>query len=372
MSVTLILMLPPAGAEPVALDRGWWRIANHAIQASGRGEDWRDTMSSEDKIVALAPVCDAPVRWQHLPDLTAPQAMTAARLAAAEAVLGDAGLSHVAAGLPNADALVPSCAVARRAMEAWLALLADAGMTVDAVVPVAALLPPAAGGAAIAAIVGGEAMLAADGLTAARDPAIDALRLNARVPSALGDGDAESGLAMLGDGAPINLLAGDYAPRRSSVLPPVFRRWAPRLAAALLLVTLAIPLAQLWQWSRASSSADARVLTAAAGVGIKAVDAAGAEAAIDAQLAARGGGALALSAPLGGLYRALQAQSAVAIRSLSHGANGTVSVTLAAPRIDEVNAVLKDLQARGFTVTAQPMSGSDGMQMAAITLRAVP
>ena len=36
------------------------------------------------------------------------------------------------------------------------------------------------------------------------------------------------------------------------------------------------------------------------------------------------------------------------------------------------STVLLALQARGYRVTAQPMAGSDGQQMANITIRAVP
>jgi general secretion pathway protein L len=62
----------------------------------------------------------------------------------------------------------------------------------------------------------------------------------------------------------------------------------------------------------------------------------------------------------------------VALKALSHRTDGTLTTTLAAPRVEDVNAVLLALQARGYRVTAQPMAGSDGQQMANITIRAVP
>ena len=49
-----------------------------------------------------------------------------------------------------------------------------------------------------------------------------------------------------------------------------------------------------------------------------------------------------------------------------------MSSTLAAPRVEDINQVLLALQARGYRITAQPMAGSDGQQMANITIRAVP
>ena len=51
-----------------------------------------------------------------------------------------------------------------------------------------------------------------------------------------------------------------------------------------------------------------------------------------------------------------------------------VEVMRADPAITDAerDAVLLALQARGYKVTAQPMAGTDGNQMANITVRAVP
>jgi general secretion pathway protein L len=62
----------------------------------------------------------------------------------------------------------------------------------------------------------------------------------------------------------------------------------------------------------------------------------------------------------------------VSLKSLSHRADGTLTTMLAAPRVEDVNQVLLALQARGYRVTAQPMAGTDGQQMAQVTIRAVP
>ena len=62
----------------------------------------------------------------------------------------------------------------------------------------------------------------------------------------------------------------------------------------------------------------------------------------------------------------------VTLKTLSHRTDGTLTTTLAGPRVDDLNKVLLALQARGYRVTAQPMAGTDGQQMANITVRAVP
>ena len=62
----------------------------------------------------------------------------------------------------------------------------------------------------------------------------------------------------------------------------------------------------------------------------------------------------------------------VSLKTLAHRVDGTLTTTLAAPRVDDINKVLLALQARGYRITAQPMAGADGQQMANVTIRAVP
>jgi general secretion pathway protein L len=257
----------------------------------------------------------------------------------------------------------------------WIAGLAEMpgdSVTFRALVPVAALMPQPAEGAAINAHIAGETILRTATLAAEADSAIDALRTSGLTMLTADDAAVAVWLAGLADTIPLNLLSGDYAPRRKRALSPDMRKWLVRLTAALAVLTLAVPLVQAVQLARSISAADARSVAAAAAVGAKGDDAAAAEAALDQMLSARGGGPLALSAPLGGLYQSLQQHPAVTVRTLGHASNGTLSVTLASPRIEDVNAVLKALQARGYTITAQPMQGSDGMQMGNVTIRAVP
>ncbi len=370
MHDTLILLLPSPGGP--ATITGWWRTDGSGVTDSGDGGEWREQGATAARTIALVAAGDAPVHWLVLPGLTAPQAAAAARLAVRDLVLGDPAVQHLAAGTADAADRVPCAVVPQASMTHWQAMLQAEGLTVDALVPVAALVPPPRDAGALRADMPGGAVMAVAGLSAAADPDIDALRTAGLALADMRAPDMAARLAQLATAVPLDLFSGDFAPRRNAQLAPATRRWLLRLTAALALLTLAVPLAQQWQWSRAISAADSRALAAAATVKIAASDAAAAEAELDRRLAARGGGPLALSAPLGGLYRALKAEPSVAVRSLTHIADGTATVTLAAPRVEDVNDVLKQLQVGGFTVTAQPMSGSDGMQMAVITVRAVP
>ena len=79
---------------------------------------------------------------------------------------------------------------------------------------------------------------------------------------------------------------------------------------------------------------------------------------------------------VGGRFGAIDpgaiAKAEAALKSLSHRGDGTLSAQIAAPRSEDINPVLLALQARGYRITAQPMAGSDGQQLANVTIRAVP
>lgn len=372
MADTLILMLPTPGTDAGGGIQHWWAVADGKVTERGSDGGWAALLGEGADAIALVPAADAPVRWLELPGLTPPQAAAAARLQLADAALGDAMDQHVAAGSVSDDGVVPVAAVARSAMDGWLAQLALAEVQPRALVPVTAIVPAPAEGQATRAAIGGETLLRTAALCAEADAVIDPMRLSGLRLETADDAAVAGWLAGLAGHVPLDLLTGAYALRRKSALSPEMRKWLVRLTAALAVLTLAVPLVQAVQLARSTSAANARSVAAAAAVGAKGDDAAAAEAALDAMLARRGGGPLALSAPLGGLYQSLQDYPAVAVRSLAHGSDGTLSVTLAAPRIEDVNGALKALQARGYTITAQPMQGSDGMQMGNVTIRAVP
>jgi len=153
---------------------------------------------------------------------------------------------------------------------------------------------------------------------------------------------------------------------------PAKLRLAKRLAIALIAVSLLIPVIYAVRLSSDTGRADDAVVAMAKKAGVTAPDATVAEAELDRRLAAAGGGPLAFSVPASALYDAMGDAPGVTLRTLSHRTDGTLTTTLAAPRVEDINKVLLALQARGYRITAQPMAGSDGQQMANITIRAVP
>ena len=114
MSRTLILWLPPAAAlaDGTAARPAWLRVDDGVIVDSGQDDGWVDAWerpqddAADDRLIALAPAADVPLRWHHYPDAAPAQAAAAARLDALKDSLGDAAALHVVAGQP-AEAQTP-------------------------------------------------------------------------------------------------------------------------------------------------------------------------------------------------------------------------------------------------------------------------
>ncbi|WP_033075597.1 type II secretion system protein GspL [Sphingopyxis sp. MWB1] len=382
MSRTLILWLPSLHAlESEEKARpAWMRVEDGIVIDSGQDDGWVDAWErpaedrpTDDRLIALAPAVDVPIRYYHYPDAAPAQAAAAARIDALKGSLGDPAALHVAAGLPAADGqAVPVAVTTHAAMTRWTEWLAGEGLTAAAIIPAAATLPPPEPGQLWTAESGGEAIIRSIDRAYASDPELDALMAQGAVIAPLDAEQVRETLLLSLATPPVDLLSGAWKPKRRWGVDPALLRLGKRLLLALLIVSLLIPIVYALRLSSDTSRADAATLAAAEKAGISAPDAATAEAEIDRRLAAAGGGPLAFSVPASALYDAMTDTPGVALKNLSHRTDGTLTTTLAAPRVEDINAVLIALQARGYRITAQPMAGSDGQQMANVTIRAVP
>lgn len=380
----MILCLPPAASldgDDNGVTPGWLVAEDGMIVDSGQDDGWVDAWEvpadaedrRSDRLVALAPACDVPVRWHHFPNATPAQAAAAARLAALRSSLGDPAALHVVAGLPaTAGQAVPVAVTSHAVMERWQGWLTARGLSPEAVIPAAATVPPPGEDHLWLAEVSNEAILRTADQSFLSDPAIDARVAGEKAVTPLPADTMRDAMLLALAAPPLDLLSGAWRRKRGWAIPAALQRWLKRLAVALLLISIAIPLVYAVRLTLATNHADAAAVEAAKAAGVTAADAAEAEAGLDRKLAASGGGPLALSVPASGLYQAMRDAPGVALRNQSHRGDGTLTVTLAAPRVEEINQVLLVLQARGYKVTAQPMTGTDGQQMAVITVRAVP
>lgn len=381
MTRTLVLWLPPVATlgEGDAPRPAWLRIDDGIVVDSGQDDGWVDAWekprddSPDDRLIALAPVADVPLRWLNYPGAAPAQAAAAARIDALKNSLGDAVALHVVAGQPAGEGqAVPVAVTTHAAMTAWTDWLKTRDLTPAAIIPSAAAVPPPEPDTLWTAEVGGEQIVRTADRAYVSDPELDPLIAGGHAVLPLDADRMRESLMLTLAAPPLDLLSGGWKPKRSWSVDPAMLRLAKRLAIALVAVSLLIPIIYAVRLSSDTGRADDAVVAMAKKAGVTATDATAAEAELDRSLAAAGGGPLAFSVPASALYDAMGDAPGVTLKTLSHRTDGTLTTTLAAPRVEDINQVLLALQARGYRVTAQPMAGSDGQQMANITIRAVP
>lgn len=377
MSRTLVLWLPSVAAlgEEPGPDAAWLRVDDGVIVDSGQDDGWVGAWEKprddglDDRLVALAPAADVPLRWLHYPGAAPAQAAAAARIDTLKGSLGDAALLHIVAGQPaEAGQAVPVAVATHAAMTAWTDWLKARGLTPAAIIPAAAAVPPPEPDTLWTAEVGGEQIMRTADRAYLSDPELDPLIAGGHNIVPLDAERMREALLLTLAGPPLDLLSGGWKPKRSwSVDTAVLR-----LAIALVVVSLLVPIVYAVRLTSDTGRADDAVVAMAKKAGVTVSDATTAEAEVDRRLAAAGGGPLAFSVPASALYDAMGDAPGVSLKTLSHRTDGTLTTSLAAPRVEDINKVLLALQARGYRITAQPMAGSDGQQMANITIRAVP
>lgn len=381
MTHMLVLWLPAVAAlrEGDASEAAWLRVDDGVVVDSGQDDGWvadwekPDDEGADLRLVALAPAADVPMRWLHYPGATPAQAAAAARIDALKDSLGDAAALHIAAGQPAGEGqAVPVAVATHEAMTTWTGWLAARGLSASAIIPAAAAVPPPEADGLWSAELGGERIIRSADRAWASDPELDALIAGSHSVAPLDAEAMREALLLTLAAPPLDLLSGAWKPKRSWAVDPAMVRLAKRLLVALVVVSILIPVVYALRLTSDTARADGAVVAMAKKAGVTAGDAAAAETELDRRLAAAGGGPLAFSVPASALYDAMRDAPGVSLKTLSHRTDGTLTTTLAAPRVDDINEVLLALQARGYRVTAQPMAGTDGQQMANITIRAVP
>ncbi|WP_422060394.1 type II secretion system protein GspL [Sphingopyxis sp.] len=381
MARTLVLWLPPLAAlsREDAIRPAWLRVDDGVIVDSGQDDGWVDAWEKphddegDDRMIALAPAADVPLRWHHYPDAAPAQAAAAARIDALRDALGEAAALHIVAGQPaETGQAVPVAVTTHSAMTAWADWLSARGLSAASIIPSAATVPPPEPDMLWTADVGGEAIVRTADRAFLSDPELDPLIAGDRNIAPLDAEQMRDALLLSLAAPPLDLLSGAWKPKRGWSIDPALVRLAKRLVIALVVVSLLIPIVYAIRLTSDTSRADAAAVAIAKKSGIAAVDAEAAEAELDRRLAAAGGGPLAFSVPASALYDAMRDAPGVSLKTLTHRTDGTLTTTLAGPRVDDINKVLLALQARGYRITAQPMAGIDGQQMANVTIRAVP
>lgn len=355
----LILILPPAPGDP-------WRFRRVGDQGVG-AEEYATELPEHGSLTVLVPAAQAPVVDKPLPVMPMAQALAAERLALAQG--GLAAERHVAVG--SVDGRLLSSRVAAADMDRWLGALAQAGIDPQAMVPAALVLPRQESALVLGALGGQLLARTPDAAFAAEEALVDALG-EGLDQTALDDDALAERLAQVHAAPPLNLRQGIYAPRRVSVFRTANWLGLARMAAVAALLGLLLVLVWIAKLDLDSNAQEARALELAQKRFSAATDLDTAERLLTTELAKRGEGGASFAAPTAALLDALRPVPAVKLRDMGYGADGTLRFTAAAPRAEDVNAVLIALQDNGWKVTVPPALAPDptGATVAAITVRA--
>jgi general secretion pathway protein L len=369
MSEGLIVALPEAPDAPPR----WMRVIDGAVAQTGEGANWLAacglTALPGDMLVMLVPPAAlVTLHWRDYPDLAARQGRAAARLAAlAEGIVP---ADHLfAAADENEDPARPHLvAVAARAdMQHWLLWAQHHGLDPDLIVPAPLLLPEAEEGFG-RAVVGGELVLRGYRLAMAGELALPELIGDAVIRDVAPERVDALAIAALAK-PPLDMRQGDFAKRVRRSFDKQLLKRITLLAAIILLLALVGSLVVLVKQHGAADRLDADSLARAQQVVPGASDLPQAQAEMDRQLAARGAGGYAFTAPVAGLLAAMQDVPGVSLTTLSRDPDGMIRATLAAAKAEEINTVLLALQAAGFTITANPSQDAGERVLADITVR---
>jgi general secretion pathway protein L len=324
-----------------------------------------DPAPGDAPLALLLPVTDCSVAWLEIDAATPRQAAAVARTQAlANAIETDV---HVVADPVTGP--IPVATVSHQVMRHWLGWAAANGYRLDAVIPAAAALPEPAPGTVSVLTLAGEQIARTGSRAFALEPGLADV-LTGGVP--LVETDADAALAALAARPQLNLLTGPYAPPRASWFSGERLRAAAALVALILLVSLAMGVTRLIRVHADIARIDAAVSAQASEALNRDVSADAAMGELDARLAATGASRGSASATLAALMQAMEGQAAVGLDAASWDRAGTLTVTLGAPRAEDINPVLLALQNAGYRITAQPRQGSDGRALGDITIRSEP
>ncbi|NWK96653.1 general secretion pathway protein GspL [Sphingobium lactosutens] len=365
----LIIFLPEMEQAPAR----WMRVIDGALVQSGEGTNWLAAcgiaaLPEQARVLMVTPAALVTLHWIVHPELPVRQGRAASRLSALAAGLLPADQLFAATDENDDPAKPHLVAVASRAdMQHWLLWAQHHGLDPDIIVPAALLLPEPDTGFS-RGIIAGDRVLRGEDIALTADMALPELIGGAAivdVASGMIEGRAIAAL----DKPALDMRQGDFAKR---VRRAVDKQALGRIAlwtGLILLASLLIALVTIVRQNMEASRLDRDSLALAQQVLPNASDAAQAQVEMEGQLAARGAGGRAFTAPVSGLLAAMQDAPGVALTSLSRDPDGMVRATLAAAKADDINIVLLALQAAGFTITATPSQDPGGRTLADITVR---
>ncbi|WP_417622452.1 hypothetical protein [Parasphingorhabdus sp.] len=354
----------------------WWHVVDGKVRAWGCDPD--PVMASQAEaqeeppldlgVISLLPSYLTTIAGHEaISGTTENQALAAAVLAAKAGSL-DSENVHIVSTIDNTGAVV-TASVGRDILSAGLVRLQALNMDPETIIPLGWLLPVSENGP-LSADFGFDRVVRANNIIATDDPALTDILFAGQAITPI-TGDAFD--AMLADPAnksDLNFRSRMFAKKTKRTMGAVQKRRLGWMVAALIILSLAIPLVQLVQYQWAANSADEVALARASAVVGAVENPDVAERALDQRLISENRGNIMFPVPASALFSAIQHVPNVSITRLGYGENGIVSATLSGIRAEDINPALIAIQDAGFVITATSRTDATGSVQADITVRA--
>lgn len=340
-----------------------WQVTDGVWHDAGLLTDAKFDLDEAVVMAVVSPVA-ARCHWSALPDLEPRQAEGVARLRAAEQSLGPV---HSAARHLGDDSVV-TATIATEAMERGLARLMLAGLNPDIVIPAALAIAPSEH--VVAAEFDGIELLRGPTVAAPDEPVFRDLLIGQNQVQSLDTIIVREMLLRACEAPVLNLREGVFAKRERTVLAsPEQRKWIARLFVALVTASLLLAIVTLAKYWMATDAENDRALAAAQKIDPAITDIAQAETQLDRALQQRGISSGRFMPLTAALWRSVKVSPNVTVRELRYGADGILTIVLAAPTADSVNKALVTIQQDGYRITATPRQDTSGATLVDMTMR---
>lgn len=354
MTDSLVLFLPGAAAP-----WRWLRIAGDVV--AGRGEGFPDIApDSAEPLVAVAPADAVTLHWAELPDRTAAQSVSAARLLAADASASPIGELHVAVGREGDNVERPIGVVAASRMQAWLGELAANGVDPAMLLPAPMLLPRPESGY-LRADLGGEGVVRGPTSGFADEARLTELVTGGAVPELIGRDAFEAAIVAAVTSPALDLRQGVFARRRRTAIDWALVRRLGWLGVAILTVSLLISIVQIMRYSVAAGELERRTdILARSGLS-RGETVNNADRQLSERLTRLRGSGLGFSRTAAAILAAVRAVAGAELRSLSFDQKGAMRVTVATQNEGQIVELQRRIAATGLVATPtgqfQPING---------------
>ena len=342
----------------------WLLIRGEVVVA--RGEHFtRDESAEDDEMLVIVPPADAvSLSWEDLPGLAPAQALGAARLSAAEHSLIVTDDLFVACGEERGEEGARVVAAANRIDIAHWVETYDP----DLIIPAPLLIASPEIGFARANL-GHETVLRGGQFGFAEDDVVSPMIIGDATVKTLDREEIEAAVIAATHSPDVNLRSGEFMRRRAWNIDRGWLRRVGIAVAALVVVSLLIPLVQIIRlsWDAAVlEETSAALAQTALGEAVPAEDAV---ADLDARLAALRGGGAGFIATQSAVSRAIESTGNTELSAMQFAPDGLLKITVRAASVAELDVVQGKLRALGLTVTAGPVNPSQGQPLIELQVR---